>query len=62
MGWSGYGRRIDHAMLTEVLNQLSPTPQCFNCGPTLMVENVVNILTDMGLPADTIRTERFGPS
>ncbi len=61
-GWSGYQRRIDRAMLTEVLNQLNPAPQCFICGPTLLVENVANILTDMGLPANTIRTERFGPS
>jgi ferredoxin-NADP reductase len=61
-GWTGYRRRIDRAMLTEVLSRLPTHPQCFVCGPTQLVEQVANTLVDLGLPSDIIRTERFGPS
>ena len=61
-GWTGYQRRIDRAMLMEVLDQLKTQPQSFLCGPTLLVEHVANTLVDLGLPADSIRTERFGPT
>jgi ferredoxin-NADP reductase len=60
--WSGYKRRVDHVMLTDVLNQFTGQPICFVCGPTLLVEQVANTLVDLGLPTDTIRTERFGPT
>lgn len=60
-GWTGYERRIDPAMLAEVLGRFPTPPQCFICGPTRLVELVANSLVDAGLPADTIRTERFGP-
>ena len=60
--WTGYRRRIDRAMLTEVLSRWASHPQCFVCGPTQLVEQVANTLVDLGLPADIIRTERFGPS
>ncbi len=61
-GWTGYARRIDPAMLAEVLGRFPSPPQCFVCGPTRLVEQVANALVDAGLPADTIRTERFGPA
>jgi ferredoxin-NADP reductase len=60
--WMGYRRRIDKAMLTEVLSRLAMHPQCFVCGPNQLVEQVANSLVDLGLPSDTIRTERFGPT
>ncbi|QDK77336.1 oxidoreductase [Spirosoma sp. KCTC 42546] len=60
--WTGYQRRVDRTMLTEVLNQFASQPICFVCGPTLLVEQVANTLVDVGLPTDTIRTERFGPT
>lgn len=60
--WSGYQRRIDHDMLTSVLSQFEHQPNCFVCGPTLLVEQVANTLVDLKLPSDTIRTERFGPT
>ncbi|MVM40170.1 oxidoreductase [Spirosoma sp. HMF3257] len=60
--WTGYQRRIDRAMLTEVLNQFTDKPNCFVCGPTQLVEQVANTLVDLDLPTDTIRTERFGPT
>ncbi|AFY92317.1 ferredoxin reductase [Chamaesiphon minutus] len=60
--WTGYQRRIDKAMLTDVLSRFAIQPQCFVCGPTQLVEQVANTLVDLGLPSNIIRTERFGPS
>jgi ferredoxin-NADP reductase len=60
--WAGYQRRIDRAMLAEVLARFTAPPAGYVCGPTQLVETVANTLLDLGLPADRIRTERFGPS
>ncbi len=61
-GWKGYSRRIDDAMLKDVIKPLGMVPQVFICGPTLMVESAANTLVRLGLPPVQIRTERFGPS
>ncbi len=61
-GWQGYSRRIDDAMLKEVIKPLRMVPQVFICGPTLLVESAANTLVRLGLPPAQIRTERFGPS
>jgi ferredoxin-NADP reductase len=62
-GWLGYQRRIDAAMLAEVVARFSAaTPQAFVCGPTSMVESVANGLQAAGLPPELILTERFGPT
>jgi len=61
-GWSGYRRRIDDPMLREVLAPLGDASRIYVCGPTLLVEAAANSLVRLGLPADQIRTERFGPS
>ncbi len=61
-GWTGYARRIDEAMLVEVLEPLGPTTRAYACGPTALVEVVANALLRLGLPPDRIRTERFGPT
>ncbi len=61
-GWKGYARRIDEAMLKEVIKPLNMVPQVFICGPTLMVESAANTLVRLGLPPSQIRTERFGPT
>ncbi|MEO8415439.1 MAG: ferredoxin reductase [Ginsengibacter sp.] len=60
--WTGYQRRIDQAMLSDVLAPFKIQPNCFVCGPTSLVESVANTLVDTGLPPNIIRTERFGPS
>jgi ferredoxin-NADP reductase len=60
-GWHGYQRRIDEAMLREVLAGFAQPPLCFICGPSLLVETVANALLNAGLPPGDIRTERFGP-
>jgi ferredoxin-NADP reductase len=61
-GWMGYDRRIDDRMIAEVLSPLGANARCFICGPTALVEVAANALVRLGLPAERVRTERFGPS
>jgi ferredoxin-NADP reductase len=61
-GWTGYARRIDEAMLAEVIEPLGASARAYACGPTALVETVANGLVRLGLPPDRIRTERFGPT
>jgi ferredoxin-NADP reductase len=61
-GWSGFARRIDEPMLTEVLAPLGVTSRAYACGPSALVEVVANALVRLGLPPDRVRTERFGPT
>jgi ferredoxin-NADP reductase len=61
-GWKGYTRRIDDAMLKDVSGPLGPGVLAYICGPTALVEAVADGLERVGLPAEHIRTERFGPS
>jgi ferredoxin-NADP reductase len=60
--WMGYRRRIDERMLAEVIKPLGITARTYICGPTALVETAANALVRLGLPADRIRTERFGPT
>jgi ferredoxin-NADP reductase len=61
-GWKGYTRRIDDAMLKEVSAPLGRDALAYICGPTALVEVAADGLERVGLPAERIRTERFGPS
>jgi len=61
-GWTGYRRRIDAAMLNEVIKPFGLAAKTYVCGPTLLVESVANLLVGMGQPAERVRTERFGPT
>jgi ferredoxin-NADP reductase len=61
-GWTGYNRRIDDRMLAEVLEPLGVQARVYICGPTALVEVAANALVRLGLPADRVRTERFGPT
>lgn len=60
--WSGYSRRVDMEMLDQVVAQLGEPAMSYICGSTGFVESVASTLVDRGLPAESIRTERFGPS
>ena len=60
--WTGYARRIDNQMLSEVVKPLGNSPQTFICGPTLLVEAAANGLVQIGVKPGQVRTERFGPS
>ena len=61
-GWTGYGRRIDHAMLADVAWRPDERPTCYVAGPTGFVETVASALVDLGHDPDRIKTERFGPT
>ncbi|MGH2406537.1 MAG: ferredoxin reductase [Candidatus Limnocylindrales bacterium] len=61
-GWTGYARRIDAAMLAEVLAPLGGDARVYICGPTALVETGANALVGLGVPPDRVRTERFGPT
>ena len=61
-GWSGYDRRIDPDMLREVIGPLGLDVRVFVCGPTLLVESAADALVEIGIPAERIKTERFGPT
>jgi ferredoxin-NADP reductase len=62
VGWTGFRRRIDGAMLGEVIKPFDKRARVYVCGPTLLVEAVANALVQMELPIEQIRTERFGPT
>ena len=61
-GWTGYTRRVDAAMLSDVGWSASAMPASFVCGPTPFVEAVASTLVLLGHAASTIKTERFGPT
>jgi ferredoxin-NADP reductase len=58
--WTGYSRRVDRELLSEVAPaDLSLT---FVCGPTPFVEAVAEALVGLGHEPSRIKTERFGPT
>jgi ferredoxin-NADP reductase len=59
-GWTGYARRIDNEMLGEVAWPVDDDPRVFICGSTRFVDTAADGLVEMGYPALSIRTERFG--
>jgi ferredoxin-NADP reductase len=59
-GWTGYSRRVDRELLTEVAP--AELALAFVCGPTPFVENVAQVLVDLGHEPARIKTERFGPT
>jgi len=61
-GWTGYARRIDTAMIREVLGTTGSMAQAFVCGPTPLVESAAESLVGLGLSPAQVKTERFGPS
>jgi ferredoxin-NADP reductase len=61
VGWTGYGRRINAAMLEEFGFLPSERPRVFVCGPTALVEAVAAALVALGHPPAKVKTERFGP-
>ena len=59
-GWTGYGRRIDLELLTEVAWPASERAQVFVCGSTRFVDAAADGLLALGYEPAWIRTERFG--
>jgi ferredoxin-NADP reductase len=61
-GWTGYGRRVDRAMLAEIAYAPAGHPRIFVCGPTAFVETASRALVDLGHDPAAVKTERFGPT
>lgn len=61
-GWTGFSRRIDEAMLTEVAWPPAAAPLAYVCGPTRLVEAVASTLVALGHDPARVKTERFGPT
>jgi len=56
-----YGRRVDTAMMAEVLRRLPGAPRhVFACGTNSFVSAAVDGAVAAGTPASIIRTERYG--
>ena len=53
-----YHRRIDRALLAEVLDGQIPR-FAYLCGPPVMVEDTATWLKEFGLDADRVRTEKY---
>ncbi len=62
VGWDGYTRRIDAAMLEDAAGGHDPGRLAYVCGPTQLVENVASDLVAIGFPPQRVKTERFGPT
>jgi ferredoxin-NADP reductase len=61
-GWTGYARRIDGQLLREVAWPAQVHARAYVCGPTQFVETAATSLAALGYNADSIKTERFGPT
>ena len=61
-GWRGHRGRIDRDFLKGAAWPPHDQPRIYVCGPTGFVEAAATALVASGQPADTIKTERFGPS
>ena len=59
-GWTGYARRVDSEILSDVAWPKEPAPVVFICGPTSFVEAAAGLLVDLGYDPSWIKTERFG--
>ena len=59
-GWTGYARRVDQQMMTEVAWPEAQAPVAYVCGPTNFVEAAAADLVALGYPPQRVKTERFG--
>jgi ferredoxin-NADP reductase len=57
-GWAGRKGRITRDVLSQSVPNLA-TQQVFICGPTSMMEPMIQVLRDLGVPGEQIRSEAF---
>jgi len=58
-GWTGHTGRIDAELVASLAE---PTATAFVCGSNGFVEAATRLLMEVGVPAERIRTERYGPT
>ncbi len=61
-GWTGYDRRVDGAMLRDLVMSPDSGLVSYVCGPTGFTESVAGLLVALGHPPHRVLTERFGPT
>jgi len=54
--------RVTRAELASAVDSLPPGLRAYVCGPTGFVDAVADGLVALGVPPESVRTERFGPS
>jgi len=58
---SDYGRRLDGAMIRDLVQRLPSTPKfVFVCGNNSFVNVAADGIVQSGIPASRVRTERYG--
>ncbi|MEP6766951.1 MAG: ferredoxin reductase [Gemmatimonadaceae bacterium] len=56
-----FNRRVDNEILTSILGAIGYKPDtCFVCGNNNFVGTVADVLVAMKIPAESIKTERYG--
>jgi ferredoxin-NADP reductase len=60
-GWTGHVGRIDSALIAKAAADAAGGI-AFVCGSNGFVESAATLLLEHGVPAERIRTERFGPT
>jgi ferredoxin-NADP reductase len=60
--WTGWTRRVDAEMLSELGAGRGGGTLIYVCGPTGFVESAAEYLVELGHDPHTIKTERFGPT
>jgi ferredoxin-NADP reductase len=58
--WPGRRGRIDVGLIRQVIG--ATCPLSFLCGPPEMVEDLTHLLSQLGVPADHVRTEQWSPA
>jgi predicted ferric reductase len=57
--WSGARGFVTAALLRQVLGPAAAAADCFVCGPVPMMNAVEKALREIGVPPDSVHTERF---
>ena len=58
MDWAGRKGRITGELLTQTISNLAAHP-VYICGPASMMEPTIQLLRDLGVPGDQIKSEAF---
>jgi len=58
--WTGKTGRVSTALFAKTLEAFSSTPLCYVCGMNPFVSAVTDMLQELGIPVENIKTERFG--
>jgi len=59
LDWQGSIGELTPDVLKACLGEDNPGTRYFVCGPAPMMDSVVGALTDLGIPAKRVVTERF---